>query len=320
MKRIWMLILFLSLSQALEFSTKIGVCELKLQKPDKDLEIKLMERITSGAEKMVQEFGQVPSRKFQVFIARSEDEFIKMTRGTAPEWSVAIARRNPPAIILKSPEISPLSFYRFMDVVIHELNHIYIHRIRNNATMPAWFVEGLAMRSAGEFSIMQKVLISQAKWRNQLIPLSRLYSMRTRSSTSVDQAYAQAASAVNAMEYYYGSSVFSLIFNTMNFPPHGEASRVNMDFSKAFQFVTGDDQLDFQEKYNEFIRMNYNWLFLLQASSLIFIALPVILVIGFILKRKKSRRKMELWQIEEDLEQLVSEENPGETESDDLPN
>jgi len=318
-KFLFTLLIWISLLWAVPFPTALGNCTLQMDTGDEEFRVELTEHIIQSAQQMVDDFGIVDAKDFSVILVATHDEFIRQTRGHSPEWSIAVAMPNSSRIVLQSPAIIHISMNRFMEVVVHELNHIYIYRIQNSATMPAWLMEGMAMQSAGEFSILHKLRISQAKWRNQLIPISRLHSMHTQTSRSVDLAYGQSAAAVSAMEYFYGQPVFSLIFELMDqsVNPKNEARMI--DFITAFHTVTGDDQLDFQEKYFAFIRQNYNWLFLLEISSIVFIILPFIVTGGYFYKRYRNRKKLQLWELEEALEDLgiAGDVYPSK---DDLPN
>ncbi len=286
------------------FPTVLGDCTLQMDTGDEQFRLELTDHIIQSAHDMAEDFGAITPGPFSIILVATHDEFIRQTRGHSPEWSIAVAMPGMSRIVLQSPAIIHISMNRFMDVIVHELNHMYVYRVQNSATIPVWFVEGLAMRSSGEFSILYKLRISQAKWRGQLIPISRLYSMQTQQTHSVNLAYGQSAAAIEAMEYYYGQPVFSLIFEQMNRSVNPDNAVRRMDFTTAFQSVTRDDLLDFQEKYVEFIRKNYNWLFLLEISSIILVILPIILTGGYIIKRYRNRKKLMQWELEEALEDL----------------
>ncbi|MBC8478874.1 MAG: hypothetical protein H8D46_00300, partial [FCB group bacterium] len=159
-----------------------------------------------------------------------------------------------------------------------------------------------AMRSASELSLIQKINISKARWNQSLIPLSKLSSMRVRRNWEINQAYGQSAAAVYAMQYYYGEDIHYAILDLLRSDQNGFSG-----FEQILEKLTGDDILDFQEKYDQYIRQTYNWLFLLRASNFVFAALPVILVAGYLIRRKKNRKKLQLWELEEELDQLTPE-------------
>ena len=102
------------------------------------------------------------------------EEFYVKSKGPVPEWGIAVAKLNPDRIILKAPGIANISFTRMKEVIVHELNHIYLYRIQDHYSMPSWFKEGMAMRSSNEFSLLHKIEISKSQWQNKTLPLTQL--------------------------------------------------------------------------------------------------------------------------------------------------
>ncbi|MBC8214861.1 MAG: hypothetical protein ISR90_03645 [Candidatus Marinimicrobia bacterium] len=289
MKLIISIILVFSFLLADYIPTTFGNCYLKNHKADID-DIGFIEKmIIEETEKLTKEFGNIEKKPFTVHIAPSREEFDKITRGHAPEWSIALAMRSPDRIVILSPVTAQISQARLKDVIVHELNHVYIHRI-SNSYAPSWFLEGLAMRSSGEFSIIHKVKISQALWKSDILTLSKLNNIQARQKSQISLAYGQSAAAVYAMEFYYGSKVLGDILKEM---------RKGMDFDDAFQKITGDNRLDFQIKYFDFIEDNYSWIILLKTSRYIFVLLPLILIFGYYFRYKKNKKTMERWEKEE---------------------
>jgi len=291
--------LLFTLGSGITFPTKMGNCSLQFVSNNKDAIADLRDLITRQIRLMSGEYGTVVKRDFEVLVAASDQEFNKMTRGMAPEWSIAVAQSRRNRITLLSPAISDVGLARFRQVLIHELNHLYLHRIPNFGISPAWYIEGLAMRESGEMSLVQKVKISRARWSRKLIPLNKMNSMGALRNWEVNQAYGQSAAAVYAMLYYYGETVHREILDSMRSKAKGSVT-----FADLFKQVTGDDLLDFQEKYDRYIKDNYDWMFLLQTSNLVFVVLPVILVAGYYFMRRRNRKKVRLWEIEEELEDL----------------
>jgi len=158
------------------------------------------------------------------------------------------------------------------------------------------------MRESGEMSLVQKVKISRARWSGKLIPLNKMKSMGALRNWEVNQAYGQSAAAVYAMLYYYGKTIHRDILDAMRSQPKG-----SVNFPEIFKQVTGEDLLDFQEKYTRYLKDNYDWMFLLQTSNLVFVVLPVILVAGYYLMRRRNRKKVRLWELEEELDDLYRE-------------
>jgi hypothetical protein len=227
------------------------------------------------------------------------DDFREKSKGPIPEWGIAVAKLNPDRAILKSPGIANISFTRMKEVIIHELNHIYMFRIPNYYTMPSWFKEGMAMRSSNEFSLLHKIEISNSYWKKQTLPLQRLRNFSTFSKGRVKLVYGESAAAVEALEYYYGEDILISILNKM---------RLGSDFQQALESASGEELLDFQIKFELYLENNFNWVFLLRASKYIFVILPIILILGFIYHRRRGKKIVKQWEIEEQLEDLERNE------------
>jgi len=178
-------------------------------------------------------------------------------------------------------------------VIIHELNHIYLYRIPHHHSMPSWFKEGMAMRSSSEFSLLHKIEISKSQWQNQVLPLTRLQNFSPNLKGRTKLAYGESAAAIEALEYYYGEDILINILNNM---------RQKLDFQKAFESASNEELVDFQINFETYLKNNYNWVFLLRSPKFIYVILPIILIIGFIYHRYRSKKIIKQWEIEEELD------------------
>jgi len=275
------------------FSTSLGECTLEIYDGKVEDIPEITQLIFDESKKMVDEFGDVKSRPFSVYITSNMDDFYKKSKGPVPEWGIAVAKLNPDRIILKTPGIANISFVRMKEVIKHELNHIYLYRIPQHYLMPSWFKEGMAMRSSNEFSLLHKIEISKSIWRKQTIPLQHLQNISNYSRGRIKLAYGESAAAVEALEYYYGNNILNDILKFM---------RSGLDFHQALQASSNYNLLDFQINFEIYLEKNYNWVFLLRATKFIYVILPIILIIGFIYHKHRGKKIMKQWEIEEDLE------------------
>ena len=277
------------------FPTALGDCTLEIYGGRVEDIPEIIQQILDETENLVNEFGAVDSRPFSIYITSNMDDFREKSKGPIPEWGIAVAKLNPDRAILKSPGIANISFTRMKEVIIHELNHIYMFRIPNYYTIPSWFKEGMAMRSSNEFSLLHKIEISNSYWKKQILPLQRLRNFSTFSKGRVKLVYGESAAAVEALEYYYGEDILISILNKM---------RLGSDFQQALESASGEELLDFQIKFELYLENNFNWVFLLRASKYIFVILPIILILGFIYHRRRGKKIVKQWEIEEQLEDL----------------
>lgn len=277
-----------------QFDTSLGTCTLIIYSGENLNNNEIKQLIINEASNLVSDYGIVQKLPFQVLIPKTKKEFNSLVK-TAPEWGIAVAIRGQNKIIIQAPSVSKISYNRLKEVIVHEINHLYIHRIIKHSSIPSWFIEGMAMQASGEFSLLHKIAISQSLWKNNLIPLPGLYNFNTKPKAHIKLAYGQAAAAIQALEYYYGKKITNNLINLL---------RKEVDFWEGLTRISGHDKIDFQKNYEHYLSSHFRWMFLLKTRNLTYIILPVILVIGFYLKRKRSKLILQKWETEDTLEDL----------------
>ena len=85
--------------------------------------------------------------------------------------------------------------------------------------------------------------------------------------------------------------------------------RLGLDFQQALQSSSREKLLDFQINFEIYLENNFNWVFLLSTSKFVFVILPIILIIGFIYHKQRSKKIMKQWEIDEYLEDTECTEN-----------
>ena len=290
---ILLIIILHSVSLSNTFSTSLGECNMQIYDGEIAQISELVDLVKVEADKLYKKLGEVATRPFTIYITANMDDFNKQSNGPTPEWGIAIAKNNPDRIILKSLGIANISFPRMKEVIIHELNHIYMFRIPQYRSIASWFKEGMAMQSANEFSLLHKIEISQAIWRKKTIPLLRLQNISHYTYDKVKLAYGQSAAAVEALEYYYGKKIIVNIIERM---------KNGYNFNDALKKESGENIIDFQIKFEIYLEENYNWIFLFSSAKHIYVVLPFILIIGFIYYRYRRKKIIAKWEIEEQLE------------------
>ena len=271
----------------------MGDCKLEIYGGRVEDISEIVQLIKNEVENITTEFGALERRPFSIYITDNMQDFNEKSKGPIPEWGIAVAKMNPDRAILKAPGIGNISYSRMKEVIIHELNHIYMFRIENYDTIPSWFKEGMAMRSSNEFSLLHKIEISKFIWHKQTIPLQRLKNISPYSRGKVLLAYGESAAAIEAMEFYYGHNILINILDNM---------KNGADFEGAFNKASDDEFIDFQIKFEDYLEANFNWIFLLRATKYIYVILPLILIIGFIFHHYRSKKILAKWELEEKLE------------------
>ena len=78
--------------------------------------------------------------------------------------------------------------------------------------------------------------------------------------------------------------------------------RKEINFKKALESATKEELIDFEVKFETYLKNNYNWIFLLMSPKYIYVFLPIILVLGFIYHHFRSNKILKQWEIEEKLD------------------
>ena len=272
------------------FPTTFGECVLDIYGDNIYNIPELTMLIQKETDNITQEFGQVSKRPFFVYITSNEKDFSEKAKGHSPEWSIAVAKRNPDRIIIKANRIFNTSITRMEEIIIHELNHIYMFRFPNYGVLPSWFKEGMAMRNSNEFALSHKVEISKSIWERRTIPLVQLKNISSYTQDKVGLAYGESAAAVEALEFFYGESILKNILNNIN-------SEGN--FEDVFYKASLEEFVDFQIKYDAYLKSHFKWIFLLKSPKYIYAILSLILFLGFIFHRYRSKKILEQWEKEE---------------------
>jgi len=300
MKKIFIYLSTISLLLSIEFETKIGKCNLNFDNKDNKNAKEYMSFIQKDIENLVFIFGEVKIAPFEIYITNNMDSFKKLAKGPTPEWGVGIAKKNPSRIVVKGTQLGKITYNRLNEVLRHELNHIYIFRTPNYNILPKWFVEGFASFWADELTITKKIQISSALWEKRQFALKGLKSFQSFHRIHANLAYAQSNVAILVILHYYGEASLKNMIH----------SKDNVDsFDFLFEKITGDTPLELTYKYENYLNQNFKWMFLLKSSNILFISLPIILVIGFFVRRHKNRLILEKWEKEEQLEYDEVDEN-----------
>ena len=293
MRFILFIFIFGTLAFSDTFSTALGECTLEIYGGRVEDIPEIVQLLKDESVILVEELGEVTLRTYSIYITSNMDDFYEKSKGPVPEWGIAVAKLNPDRAILKSPGIANISFARMKEVIIHELNHIYMFRIPNYYSMPSWFKEGMAMAGSNEYSLLHKIEISKAYWQNQTIPLQRLRNMSIHNKGKIKLAYGESAAAIEALQYYYGEDTPLNILDEM---------RNGKEFGEALESSINEEYIEFQIKFEIYLEENYNWVFLLRSAKYLYVIMPVILVLGFIYRTHRNKLKLKQWEIEEELE------------------
>jgi len=273
------------------FQTAIGPCYLTSDLDQIYFEEEVKDLVVKHSKILLTTYKMKNPQSVYIHLSHSSDNFNKRVGRKMPQWVAGIAMGKN-KVVVKSPHFFNISFSQMKKVLVHELNHIYINRIDKKRTAPSWFKEGLAMSSADEFTLRDRIRISKARLTGSLLHLHELNRFFRLPRNQVDLAYSQSAAAVYFLIDRHGqSSIQSILLKLEN----------GYSFEDAFVGTTDQNLIDFSKDYTRYLKSAYMWLVLIEFPNLIFILFPVLLTCAFILRHYRNKKILKKWEIEEEL-------------------
>lgn len=246
---------------------------------------KLVEKTKNPVKEIERFFDLIPRSIISIYLTRSEAEFQSYSQEGFPEWAQAIAFTGQRTIIIRVANGDELR--RLPQVLLHELVHIFLGIKFPNLHIPAWLHEGLAQRLSQESLTMdEQVLIANALYGNKLTNLMSLDSLFSFSTVKARIGYALARSAVDYFLKNYSSQDLLGIINLLS---------ENQSIDRAFRTVTGRDFVDFEIGWFAYIDDEYQWMFLLNASNIVWLILVLLFLLAFIRIKFKNKKTIRSW-------------------------
>jgi len=278
-----------------EFSTIWGKCIIKNdEKSIKNNELKNI--VINKIEKLDKLYGPIKKKQFSIIIYPLKNQDIKINNQHW-NWSLGITYYND-KIIIKDLSYAHINKSKFTDVLDHELNHLMVNRITSFKNVPRWFKEGFAMYVANEGSMRHKFLVSQAILKDDLFSLKDLNQFKNLNKNEFNLAYAQSVVYIENLVHIYGNKILNGIL---------EELKNQIDFNKAIYNQTSNDIYQIEAKIIQNIKSKYFLLRFVNFPDILFSIMPLLLIIGFIIKSYKMKKIKKQWAAEEELEDLMRE-------------
>jgi hypothetical protein len=222
-----------------------------------------------------------------VYVTDSEEEFVALVGRTFPEWGVACAIPGRNVIILKSP--ARFKYYRpFSQVITHELAHIFLGELAGEGRVPRWLDEGFAMYHSQEWRIGQDLAVARAVLTGSILPLSQIESVNAFKESKAQLAYTESFLAVS---YLYGEFGEGAVKELVEHLSRGTS------IDLAFMRTIGSNYLSFQLEFEKYVQTKYNWVSFLGDTFLLWIGLAFLIVFLYLVKRWRSARTVEEWEL-----------------------
>lgn len=188
----------------------------------------------------------------------------------------------------------PASFRRpdLQRVLVHEMAHVALYRAAGGRPVPRWLSEGVAIHLAGERSIARIRELWEGAVQRRLIPLADLSSAFPARHDEVSLAYAQSADIVaHLLDAPADRPRFRTLVADL---ATGEA------FQEALKSAYGITPGQLEREWRSSLDGRFGrWPTVLMGLTVIWVLGALLLVLGYVRIRRRHRRTLEQWALEE---------------------
>jgi hypothetical protein len=231
----------------------------------------------------------LPPDTFVVVVAPSEGAFGQLTSGRVPDWGLAVAFPRLSRIVIRSPRLTGRVPVDPATILQHELGHLYLAAATGEDTaVPRWFHEGFAALYANEWRWVAPVQLAWAQVSGGLVPLSGLTDSIAGSDPSI--AYVQSMAAVRNLRKRGGDEGIAQLLAHV---------RGGATFDGAMRETYGLTLAQFYAAWSEDVG-EYGWLIALTDERGLWVALALLVIALWIIRRRSIRREIDRRRAAED--------------------
>lgn len=235
-------------------------------------------------------YGRLDDSGLTVEITGSREEFLGAIGGRFPDWGVAAALSSELRIILQAPGtrayIEPYS-----NVVGHEYGHIYLHLLSGGSPrIPRWLNEGFAMHAGFEWTVEAYLRLARASISGRLLPLPALDRVNQFGGEKAALAYTESFAAYDYLQDNYGRQAVVHLAGAFADGASPE---------EAFWRALGVRYDEFSAAFVADVQRRYSVTSLFIDGGLIWALLALLIIIGWLIKRRRAKDVERRWRIED---------------------
>jgi hypothetical protein len=226
-----------------------------------------------------------------VYLAPSPEIFDSLTGGGVPEWGAGVAIPSLRRIVLPTYPAPGPAQREPATTLRHEIAHLALHAYLP-APIPRWFDEGYATWTSGGWDQSAAWQIRAAFLLGRGPRLDSLTLSWPRGAEQARLAYLLSASAVQYLVEIGGERAFTALLDVW---------REEGSFDVALRRVYGMTPGQFETSWRRMVQRRYGWLLALSQVTVLWGFLAIFLVALYILRRRRSREKLDRMEAEDRL-------------------
>ncbi|MGH9866707.1 MAG: hypothetical protein ACREAA_00880 [Candidatus Polarisedimenticolia bacterium] len=206
-----------------------------------------------------------------------------------PEWAAGIAVPSRHEIVVRLDRVGRYPHRQLLSVVAHET----VHLLEGDARTPPWFREGVAALMAHQGEWMDSLYLLGSPVASAAHPLDELGArFRTAGGTAEARvAYAGSFSFLTFLVRRHGDRLPARVLEDL---------RAGASFEEAFAHATGGVSLREEEQaWAESMNGPLRWLAVAGESWALWLMLALLMITGWLVKRRRTRRILARWEEQE---------------------
>ncbi|TFH54253.1 MAG: hypothetical protein E4G91_11405 [Candidatus Zixiibacteriota bacterium] len=227
-----------------------------------------------------------------IAIVETQQQFDSLTGGRMPDWSAGAAVPARDLILLRRPMMNQYPG-SLSDLLEHELAHIALHNRVGGKYLPRFIDEGFASWFAGEWTFTNITTVAAAQLTRSILPLQKIDDVNSFHQAQANLAYSQSYLVVFYIYQRFGELGFLDLL---------DAFAAGKGVSDAFRIALGVSFWDFELSYRQFLANNYTVFTILSDTMGFWIILAVVVIIGYLMVRKRKKDVLDRWKEEEKYE------------------
>lgn len=225
--------------------------------------------------------GSIP-HGVSVYLAPDEEAFAALTGGAVPEWGAGVAIPRDTTIVIPAYGSGRGRGWSDVRVLRHEWAHVGLHQYVGGLRAPKWFSEGYAEWASGGWNASEgwRLRVALASGSPALDALTLSWP---RSRAGAEIAYLLSATTLEYLVQSSGERGLALFL---------ERWKEGENFEGAFRATYGVTSGQFERDWRNYVKDRYGWLFVLSHSAIFWMALTLVMLIMFRIRRGRDREAL----------------------------
>lgn len=248
------------------------------RKTDSILAVEILEEAIERVEKTL---GLSSDDSLAIYIVDSKEKFDSLAGRNIPDWGAGVAIPIRRRIVIKSQRLLTGS-KGMRELLIHEYSHVALARYARYHHVPRWLDEGMAVYHSAEWGWQDNLAVSWAAVLGYLVPLPKIERLNSFSGDQAQLSYSESYLAFTYFVETYGISSLHIVLDNY---------RRNKGNDEAFQNAIGIDYAGFNDEFMTYLNGRYNVVTLIFDSSILWVVMAFVFVLGLILNRVRRKKK-----------------------------